>query len=41
MESPLRYFSSLMDPRAERTREHDPEDILFIASPKRFRKVEM
>ncbi|GHV16348.1 H repeat-associated protein YdcC [Bacteroidia bacterium] len=31
MESPLRYFSSLTDPRVERTREHDLEDILFIA----------
>jgi hypothetical protein len=31
MESPLRYFSDLTDPRAERTHEHDPEDVLFIA----------
>jgi predicted transposase YbfD/YdcC len=31
MESPLNYFSSLQDPRVERTREHDLEDILFIA----------
>ncbi|GHV40509.1 hypothetical protein FACS1894179_07140 [Bacteroidia bacterium] len=31
MESPLRYFSTLTDPRVERTREHDLEDILFIA----------
>jgi hypothetical protein len=31
MESPLRYFSNLTDPRVERTREHDLEDILFIA----------
>jgi hypothetical protein len=26
MESPLRYFSSLTDPRVERTREHDMEE---------------
>ena len=31
MESLLRYFSSLTDPRVERIREHDLEDILFIA----------
>lgn len=31
MESPLTYFSSLTDPRVERTREHSLEDILFIA----------
>jgi predicted transposase YbfD/YdcC len=31
MESPLRYFSDLTDPRVERTREHRLEDILFIA----------
>jgi predicted transposase YbfD/YdcC len=31
MESPLVYFSSLTDPRVERTREHRLEDILFIA----------
>lgn len=31
MESPLHYFSSLTDPRVERTREHNLEDILFIA----------
>ena len=31
MESPLDYFSSLTDPRVERTREHRLEDILFIA----------
>jgi hypothetical protein len=31
MESPLSYFSSLTDPRVERTREHNLEDILFIA----------
>ncbi|GAB6008859.1 ISAs1 family transposase [Dysgonomonas reticulitermitis] len=31
MESPLCYFSTLTDPRVERTREHDLEDILFIA----------
>ncbi|GHV52375.1 hypothetical protein FACS1894181_15420 [Bacteroidia bacterium] len=31
MESPLRYFSPLTGPRVGRTREHDLEDILFIA----------
>jgi hypothetical protein len=31
MESPLRYFSGLTDPRVARTREHRLEDILFIA----------
>ncbi len=31
MESPLVYFSSLTDPRVERTREHRLDDILFIA----------
>jgi hypothetical protein len=31
MESPPVYFSELTDPRVECTREHDPEDILFIA----------
>ena len=31
MESPLSYFSSLTDPRVERTREHLLDDILFIA----------
>jgi hypothetical protein len=31
MESPLSYFSSITDPRVERTREHSLEDILFIA----------
>lgn len=31
MKSPLDYFSSLTDPRVERTREHRLEDILFIA----------
>jgi len=31
MESPLAYFSSLTDPRVERTREHHLDDILFIA----------
>jgi hypothetical protein len=31
MESPLRYFSCLTDPRLERTCEHNLEDILFIA----------
>jgi hypothetical protein len=31
MKSPLSYFSTLKDPRVERTREHNLEDILFIA----------
>jgi predicted transposase YbfD/YdcC len=31
MENPVSYFSSLTDPRVERTREHSLEDILFIA----------
>jgi hypothetical protein len=31
MESPLVYFSGLTDPRVERTREHRPDDILFMA----------
>ncbi|MDR2118476.1 MAG: ISAs1 family transposase [Tannerellaceae bacterium] len=31
MKSPVSYFSNLRDPRVERTREHDLEDILFIA----------
>ncbi|GHV38663.1 putative transposase YncI [Bacteroidia bacterium] len=31
MESPLYYFSSLTDPRVDRTREHHLNDILFIA----------
>jgi hypothetical protein len=31
MESPLSYFSNLTDPRVERTREHDLEEILFIS----------
>lgn len=31
MKSPLPHFSSLTDPRVERTREHNLEDILFIA----------
>ncbi|MDR2138995.1 MAG: ISAs1 family transposase, partial [Tannerella sp.] len=31
MESPLSYFSTLRDPRVERTLEHNLEDILFIA----------
>lgn len=31
MESPMGYFSNLTDPRVERTREHNLEDILFIA----------
>jgi hypothetical protein len=31
MESLLCYFSALSDPRVERTREHNLEDILFIA----------
>lgn len=30
MESSLRYFSDLRDPRVERTREHRLDDILFI-----------
>jgi hypothetical protein len=30
MESPLSYFSSLTDPRVERTREHRLDDILFM-----------
>lgn len=30
-ESPLTYFSSLTDPRVDRRREHNLEDILFIA----------
>lgn len=31
MESPLTHFSTLTDPRVERTREHRLDDILFIA----------
>ncbi|MDR0349881.1 MAG: ISAs1 family transposase [Tannerella sp.] len=31
MESSLSYFSNLRDPRVERTREHNLEDIMFIA----------
>jgi predicted transposase YbfD/YdcC len=31
MENPIGYFSSLTDPRVERTREQCLEDILFIA----------
>lgn len=31
MESPLSYFSSLTDPRVERTKSHSLDDILFIA----------
>ena len=31
MESPLKYFSELKDPRVERTREHVLEEILLIA----------
>ncbi|MDR2118273.1 MAG: transposase family protein, partial [Tannerellaceae bacterium] len=31
MKSPVSYFSNLIDPRVERRREHDLEDILFIA----------
>jgi hypothetical protein len=32
MKSPMSYyFSNIRDPRVERTREHDLEDILFIA----------
>jgi hypothetical protein len=33
MESPISYFSSLTDPRVERTREHSLEDILFYYCP--------
>jgi hypothetical protein len=32
MGSPPSYFSNLTDPRVERTCEHDPEEILFIAT---------
>ena len=31
MESPIKYFSNLTDPRIERTKEHLLDDILFIA----------
>lgn len=31
MESPLKYFAELKDPRVERTREHVREEILLIA----------
>ncbi|MDR2692075.1 MAG: transposase family protein [Dysgonamonadaceae bacterium] len=31
MKSPPDYFSTLRDPRVESTREHNLEDILFIA----------
>ena len=31
MESPIKYFAELTDPRVERTREHLLQDILFIA----------
>jgi hypothetical protein len=31
MKSPMSYFSNLRDPRVERTREHNLEDIMFIA----------
>jgi DDE_Tnp_1-associated len=31
MESPLKYFTELKDPRVERTREHVLEEILLIA----------
>ncbi|MDR0698222.1 MAG: transposase family protein, partial [Tannerella sp.] len=31
MKSPMSYFSNIRDPRVERTREHDLEDIMFIA----------
>ena len=31
MESPLKYFAALKDPRVERTREHILEEILPIA----------
>ena len=29
MESPLKYFAELADPRVERTREHILQEILF------------
>jgi len=31
MDSPLKYFAELRDPRVERTREHLLEEILLIA----------
>ena len=31
MENPIPYFSSLTDPRVERTKEHLLEDTIFIA----------
>jgi hypothetical protein len=31
MESPLKYFAELKDPRVERTREHILEEIVLIA----------
>jgi len=31
MDSPLKYFADLRDPRVERTREHLREEILWIA----------
>ena len=31
MDSPLKYFADLRDPRVERTREHLLEEILLIA----------
>ena len=31
MESPINYFSDLTDPRVERTKDHQLEDIIFIA----------
>jgi hypothetical protein len=31
MESPLKYFAELKDPRVERTREHLLEEILLFA----------
>ena len=36
MESPLAYFSSLTDPRVERTREHRLDDILFIFAAQNY-----
>jgi hypothetical protein len=30
MKSPMSYFSNIRDPRVERRREHDLEDIMFI-----------
>lgn len=30
MKKPMEHFSSLTDPRVERTKEHNLEDIIFI-----------